>query len=123
MMLPVCVLVINNKIPVEYGDVLVSTQSSSSCEEDENVSRFLHSACRKLHTVSLTGYRVLCPVLRVVGEGGRLLTERWALIGWALLRAVTSHGGEARWCKITSPFMGPSGSFHSQERGEVLLPS
>lgn len=64
---------------------------------------------------------MLCPVLQgIVGGGGRLLMERAALIGWVVLRAVTSLGGEALRCKITSPFMGGGGLCHSRREVKFI---
>lgn len=84
---------------------------------------FLRTVCRKMCAVSLTGCMGALPcALGVVGKGGRLLMERWALIGWAWLRAVTSHGGEVLWCKITSPFMGRAGTFHSRREVRFCSP-
>lgn len=88
---------------------------SSPYAAHEKVSYSFQPECRKPCAVSLTGHTGALPCVQgIVGEGGRLLSERPALVGLALLRGVTSHGGEALWCKITSPFMGRGGLFHSQ---------
>lgn len=68
----------------------------------------------KLGAVTLTACMGTLPCAQgIVGEVEQLLTETQTLIGWASLRAVTSHRGEALWCKITSPFMGGRGLSHS----------
>lgn len=88
---------------------------SSSYVADENLPFVTTSMPETSAAVTLTACMGALPCARgIVGEGGRLLTERRALIGLASLRAVTSHGGEALWCKITSPFMGGGGPCHFQ---------
>lgn len=46
-----------------------------------------------------------------------MLTGSHALIGQFSLGAVMSHGGEALWCKITSPYMGQGGANHFKTQG------
>lgn len=81
---------------------------------------------RKLRAVSLTSCMAALPCAPGRegrrGEGDEEEEELMEKTGsdWPgpRLRAVTSHGGEVLWCKITSPFMGRGGAFHSRERGE-----
>lgn len=53
----------------------------------------------------------------MLGREREVVVGAPALIGQAVLKAVTSHGGDVLWCRITCPYMGGSGLFHF--RGEV----
>lgn len=105
-----CQLVYQIKILTACGDATLVSMFRHHLKKP-HVCYTQHAG--SLSAVTLTGCMGALPCAPG-HSGGRLLMERAALIGWVVLRAVTSLGGEALRCKITSPFMGGGGLCHSR---------